>query len=255
MIPRDKALYFTQKQQKILQTLHKAMLSITGGIVARRIPHNSSMDDPNFKYLQMGLYIYPYTAEEEQALKALFNEIKDTLKDGIVLESFSYTMLTKLHELLLNPITREENAIEGVYYQTSIHNMILMITREPMSAITEPLKLWLESAARKGYDLYATLSYDDKANKVVIEKQDCSEQTLRIQSKEVKNFLDILPKMFEGFGTLDSYEYLANTSRYKYSISPFDGTYTGYSSVFNDEIYHGNFIFHAVLNELMNFKE
>jgi len=250
MIPRDKVLYFTQKQQKILQTLHKAMVSIARSIVARRIPLNSSTDDPNFKYLQMGLYIYKYTAEEAQALKNLFNEVQDTLKDGIVLESFSYTMLTKLHELLLTPTTREENAIEGVYYRTPFN---LMITREPMSAITEPLKLWLESAIRKGYDLCATLSYDDKTNKVVIEKQDCSEQTLKIQSKEVKKFLDILPKMFEGFGTINPYECLANTNRY--SISPFDGIYTGYSSLFNNEIYHRNFIFHAVLNELMNFKE
>lgn len=247
--------YFTQKQQKKLQVLHRAMLGIVRGIEARCISlldYETRSINPNLKYVLSGNKVYPCTKEEVQALHTLFDEVQEVLQTGDEFFGTRLLITKRLYNFLMDSKSREDAALEGVHYRVQ-YPLQLLITREPMSKITDPLKLWIAdlSAPSRGFELYATLAYDDETNKIVIEKHDVSEQALDSQEADsLQTFLDTMLRVLGSVGTLDSYECIDTTG---YS-NVFEGTYTGARSVFSDMVWYTSFKINAVLDNLIAFR-
>lgn len=252
---KNSTRYFTQKQQKKLQVLHRAMLGIARGIEARCISlldYERRSINPNLKYLISGNKVYPYTKEEKQALHTLFDEVREVLQTGTEFFGTRLRIINRLYNFLMNSKSRENVALEGVHYRVQ-YPFSLLVTREPMSKITDPLKLWIAdlSEAKRGFELYATLAYDDTTNKIVIKKHNVSEQTFESQEADhLQAFLDTMLQVLGNVGTLDSYEHIDTTG---YS-DIFDGTYTGATSVFADMVWYTSFKFNAVLDNLIAFR-
>jgi hypothetical protein len=187
-----------------------------------------------------------------QALHTLFDEVQEVLQISLLSFSSIPIFIERLYNLLMDYKTREIVAIEGVHYSIQ-YPLSLLVTREPMSKITDPLKLWIAdlSGAKKGYELYATLAYDDTTNKIVIEKHNVSEQALASQEADhLQAALDTMLQMFGNVGTLDSYEHIDTTG----DSGAFDGMYTGARSVFSDMVWYKSFKINAVLDNLIAFK-
>lgn len=252
---KNSTRYFTQKQQKKLQVLHRAMLGIVRGIEARCISlldYETRSINPNLKYIRSGNKVYPCTKEEVQALHTLFDEVQEVLQTGYEFFGTRLLIIERLYNFLMDSKSREYVAIEGVHYRVQFP-LSLLVTREPMSKITDPLKLWIAdlSGAKKGFELYATLAYDDTTNKIVIEKHNVSEQTLASQEAEhLQTTLDSMLQVLGSVGTLDSYEHIDTTGY----LDVFDGTYTGARSVFSDMVWYTSFKINAVLDNLIAFK-
>jgi len=247
--------YFTQKQQKKLQVMHRAMLGIVRSIEARcisRFDYETRSINPNLGYLQIENKVYPYTKEEEQALHTLFDEVQEVLQTGVEYFGTRLLITKRLYNFLMDSKSREDAALEGVHYRVQ-YPFQLLVTREPMSKITDPLKLWIAdlSAPSRGFELYATLAYDDKTNKIVIEKHNVSEQALESQEAEhLQTVLDTMLHVLGSVGTLDSYVRIDNEG---YS-DVFEGMYTGARSVFADMVWYTSFKFNAVLDNLIAFR-
>lgn len=252
---KNSTRYFTQKQQKKLQVLHRAMLGIVRGIEARCISlldYETRSINPNLKYIRSGNKVYPCTKEEVQALHTLFDEVQEVLQTGVEYFGTRLLIMNRLYNFLMDSKSREDAALEGVHYRVQ-YPLQLLVTREPMSKITDPLKLWIAdlSEANRGFELYATLAYDDKTNKIVIEKHDVSEQALESQEAEhLQTVLDTMLQVLGSVGTLDSYVRIDNAG---YS-DVFEGMYTGARSVFADIVWYTSFRINAVLDNLIAFK-